>query len=68
MATTYRYTARRKADGSVIHTETITDIADQGMAIAAAAVRSVLAGIHPEAKDLSPDEIDIEMSVVFAGS
>ncbi|MDT1063344.1 hypothetical protein RM190_15825 [Paracoccus sp. CPCC 101403] len=67
MARCYRYTARRKVDGAVITTDTIRDIDEQGMGRTAHSVRSALAGIHPMAKDLSPDEIDIHMSVILLG-
>ncbi|SEO30816.1 hypothetical protein SAMN04489859_10658 [Paracoccus alcaliphilus] len=68
MTTTYHYTAKRKADGVIIKTDTIMDPGDQGMGMAAAAVRSALASSHPAAVDLEPDDIDIEMSVVLPGS
>lgn len=67
MTTTYRYTAKRKADGAIIKTDTIMDPEDQGMGMTAAAVRMGLAGSHPDAADLAPDDIDIEMSVVLPG-
>lgn len=68
MTTTYRFTARRKDDGSVIHTDTIEDIGDQGMGAMAGTVRAALVGSHPAADGLQPDDIDIEMSAVLPGS
>jgi|GEM_PF-3167022 len=67
MVTTYRYTARRKVDGSIITTDTITDIANQGIDSMLATVRSILPISHPEARDLRPGDIDIQMSEVVPG-
>ncbi|UFM64270.1 hypothetical protein LOS78_01985 [Paracoccus sp. MA] len=68
MTTTYRYTARRRDDGALIHTGTIEDTADQGMGSMAGTVRAALVGSHPAAAGLEPDDIDVEMSAVLPGS
>lgn len=61
MVTTYRYIVTRKADGFVYPTETITDIANQGMKAMVATVRSVFAVNHPPTRGGRSEEIDVEM-------
>lgn len=67
MTTTYRYTARRKGNGSVIHTGTIEDLADEGMGAITETVLDALVGSHPAAAGLEPDDIDVELSVETSG-
>lgn len=59
----YAYTAKRRDNGATIISDTITDLMDQGMGAMATTIRGALIHSHPEAKGLSYDDIDIEMSL-----
>ncbi|WP_147391901.1 hypothetical protein [Paracoccus onubensis] len=62
----YEYTAKRRSDGKIIHTGTVDDINDEGMSYAANTVRSALIESHAEAKGLTHDDIDVDLSFTAA--
>lgn len=60
--TVYRFRAIRKADGAVLHSDTINDALNAGIEPMRLAVVAALLYSHPEAKGLKYDDIDVEIA------
>ncbi|WP_410217096.1 hypothetical protein [Paracoccus sp. (in: a-proteobacteria)] len=59
--TDYQYRAVRKSDGQEIDHGWIEDYLDMGPEVTATTLRSGLISSHPQAEDLTQDDIYVEM-------
>lgn len=62
MRASYRVVATRKSDGFILSDETATDHYAQGMGAVGNNIRAKLILSHPEAKDLTQADIEINMN------
>ncbi|SCY66953.1 hypothetical protein [Paracoccus tibetensis] len=60
--TVYRFRAIRRADGVVLHSDTINDALNAGIEPMRLAVVAALLHSHPEARGLTYDDIDVEIA------